>query len=97
MLLDSLQDGLLQRFCFLNNGIGTLQKGLGRRLVREAGGVDARAEQEAEKLGFTTCVVPKAGLKSLKNIKGIRIIGVENVKEAINTMKNALNEEQDIV
>ena len=64
--------------------------------VRNVNMLEQRVK-EAEKLGFTTCVVPKAGLKSLKNIKGIRIIGVENVKEAINTMKNALNEEQDIV
>ena len=64
--------------------------------VRNVNMLEQRVK-EAEKLGFNTCIVPKAGLKTLKNIKGIRIIGVENVKEAINTMKNALNESPNIV
>lgn len=39
--------------------------------------------QEAQKLGFTVCVVPKAGAESLKQTEGIRVIGVENVADAI--------------
>lgn len=39
--------------------------------------------QEAQKLGFTACVVPKAGAESLKQTEGIRVIGVENVADAI--------------
>ncbi len=38
--------------------------------------------QEAKKLGFETCILPKVSLKGLK-IEGIRLIGVSNVKEAI--------------
>lgn len=40
---------------------------------------------EAKKLGFTTCLIPKASIDdSVSKIKGIEIIGVENV----NDMKN---------
>lgn len=40
--------------------------------------------QEARKLGFKRCILPKVSLESLTNIKGIELIGVENVKEATN-------------
>ncbi len=39
--------------------------------------------QEAKKLGFTTCVIPYVCLESVKEIKGIKIIGVKNVGEAM--------------
>lgn len=39
--------------------------------------------QEAVKLGFTTCVMPKANSDMLKNTKSIKVIGVSNVQEAI--------------
>lgn len=39
--------------------------------------------QEAVKLGFTTCVIPKANADMLKNTKRIKVIGVSNVQEAI--------------
>ena len=42
---------------------------------------------EARKLGFQTCIVPKSSLASLKNISGITIIGVDNVKDAINKVR----------
>ncbi|MEG1715381.1 MAG: DNA repair protein RadA [Lachnospiraceae bacterium] len=38
---------------------------------------------EAKKLGFQTCVVPSVSKELLKNIKGIEIIGVKNISEAI--------------
>ena len=38
---------------------------------------------EAKKLGFKTCIVPASTLKSLKNIKGMKLIGVHTVEEAI--------------
>ncbi|MCH5248544.1 MAG: DNA repair protein RadA [Lachnospiraceae bacterium] len=38
---------------------------------------------EAAKLGFTTCVVPKVCLKQIKNADGIKIIGVSSVQDAI--------------
>lgn len=40
--------------------------------------------QEARKLGFRRCILPKVSLDSLRNIDGIELIGVENVKEATN-------------
>lgn len=39
--------------------------------------------QEAMKLGFTTCVMPRANADMLKNTKNIKVIGVSNVQEAI--------------
>lgn len=38
---------------------------------------------EAKKLGFQTCILPAVSLDSVKTIKGIRIIGVKNINEAI--------------
>ena len=39
--------------------------------------------QEAVKLGFTTCVVPASCVGSVNKIKGVRIIGVSSVGEAM--------------
>lgn len=50
--------------------------------VRSVNMIESRV-QEAKKLGFTTCVVPASCLERVKNIKGIKIISVSNVKEAI--------------
>lgn len=38
--------------------------------------------QEAAKLGFKTCIVPKSNLKGLKIPAGINVIGVRNLQEA---------------
>lgn len=40
--------------------------------------------QEAQKLGFQICIVPESSLSSLKKIKGMKLIGVKSVQEAIN-------------
>lgn len=50
--------------------------------VRAVSQIQTRV-QEAKKLGFTTCVIPKVCMESVKEIKGIKIIGVGNVREAI--------------
>lgn len=39
--------------------------------------------QEAKKLGFEVCILPKVSLETMKNIDGIKLIGVSNVKEAV--------------
>lgn len=39
--------------------------------------------QEAKKLGFEICILPKVSLESIGNIEGIKLIGVSNVKEAV--------------
>ena len=41
---------------------------------------------EARKLGFTTCILPKVCIPGLTDAKGIKIIGVENIQEAISRM-----------
>ena len=54
-------------------------------LTGEVRGV-TMAEQrvyEAQKMGFTTCILPKANLDSLKANYEIKLIGVSNIKEAI--------------
>ncbi len=38
---------------------------------------------EAKKLGFSECILPKVSIVGLKDVKGIKIIGVENIREAI--------------
>lgn len=43
---------------------------------------------EARKLGFTTCILPKVCLENLRKIDGIRLIGVSNVKEAVQAIRN---------
>ncbi|MBQ8877834.1 MAG: DNA repair protein RadA [Lachnospiraceae bacterium] len=50
--------------------------------VRAVSQIQTRV-QEAKKLGFTTCVIPKVCLESVKEIKGIQVIGVSNVREAV--------------
>ncbi len=42
--------------------------------------------QEAVKLGFTECIMPSASLEGIRVPKGIKTIGVKNVKEAIGYM-----------
>lgn len=39
--------------------------------------------QEAKKLGFTTCVLPAVCAEGIKGQKGVRIIGVRSVRDAI--------------
>lgn len=41
---------------------------------------------EARKLGFKTCILPQVCVSGLTDTKGIKIIGVENIQEAINRM-----------
>ena len=41
---------------------------------------------EAKKLGFTSCVLPKVSIPGLNDVKGIKIIGVDNIREAIGWM-----------
>lgn len=39
--------------------------------------------REAEKLGFTTCVLPQVSLERMKKTDGIRLVGVRSVRDAI--------------
>ena len=38
---------------------------------------------EAKKLGFKTCILPEVCRESLKEIKGIGLVGVRTVKDAM--------------
>ena len=40
-------------------------------------------EAEAKKLGFETCILPEVSLKMVKEIQGIRLVGVKTVNEAV--------------
>ena len=42
---------------------------------------------EARKLGFTVCILPKVSIPGLTDTKGIKVIGVENIREAIGWIK----------
>ena len=50
--------------------------------VRGVNMAEQRAK-EAAKLGFTTCILPASNAANISAIKGMRLIGVSNVKEAI--------------
>ena len=53
------------------------------RAVSQAG----QRVNEAAKLGFTTCVLPKVCADKMKQVEGIRLIGVSNVREALESYK----------
>ena len=38
---------------------------------------------EAKKLGFETCILPEVSLKMVKGIKGIKLVGVKNIGDAV--------------
>ena len=44
--------------------------------------------QEAKKLGFETCILPKSILTDEVRTDGIRLIGVSNVREAISCISD---------
>lgn len=43
--------------------------------------------QEAKKLGFETVILPKVCRSAVKEVTGIRLIFVENIKDAISAIK----------
>jgi DNA repair protein RadA/Sms len=53
--------------------------------VRAISQVDIRA-QEIKKMGFKACVVPKSNLERMSHVKGLEMIGVGTVKEAIESL-----------
>ena len=42
--------------------------------------------QRLKKLGFETCILPKVCLDMVKEIKGIKLLGVGNISDAINLL-----------
>jgi len=53
--------------------------------VRAVGQADHRIA-EAQKMGFTRCILPRGNLKRLAPVKGIDITGVASVGEAVETL-----------
>ena len=53
--------------------------------VRGVGMVQARV-QEAKKLGFTSCVIPRVCMEAVKDISGIKVIGAGSVADAIDLL-----------
>lgn len=49
--------------------------------VRAVSNVQQRV-MEAKKLGFKCCILPAVSVKSLKDVEGIELVGVKNIKEA---------------
>ena len=41
---------------------------------------------EAKKLGFRTCILPAVSVDAVKNIQGIKVMGVRSINEAIDLM-----------
>jgi DNA repair protein RadA/Sms len=54
-------------------------------LTGEIRGINMAEKRVAEcaKMGFKSCVIPKANLKNIKKIDGINVYGVENINEAL--------------
>ncbi len=50
--------------------------------VRAISHAEARVA-EAKKMGFTRCLVPQSNVKRMAGIKGIKLVGVKNVEEAV--------------
>jgi DNA repair protein RadA/Sms len=53
--------------------------------VRSIGQIEKRI-QEAEKLGFDAIIIPKNNFKSVQGKKNIKIVPVDNIHSAINTV-----------
>ncbi|MBR4708167.1 MAG: DNA repair protein RadA [Pseudobutyrivibrio sp.] len=53
--------------------------------VRSVSMADQRVS-EAKKLGFKKAIIPSSNLAGVKNISGITVIGVSNVKEAVDAL-----------
>ena len=50
--------------------------------VRAVGQIERRIK-EAEKLGFSKCIIPHGNLKGLNQDSGIEILGVKSIQETI--------------
>lgn len=56
--------------------------------VRAISNVDKRVN-EAFKLGFKKCIVPMENAKNLSNMNGSRVMGVKNIREALDIVLNS--------
>ena len=42
---------------------------------------------EAKKLGFETVILPQVCMKSVEKVTGLRLIGVKNLRDAVNSIR----------
>lgn len=76
-LVSSLKDRAIDEktVCFGEVGLSGEVRGVSRPMIRV---------KEAQRLGFEKCIVPKAQYNECSKVKGIEVIGVSNIREAIN-------------
>lgn len=74
-------------FAVPNNLMAIGEVGLSGEL-RNVSQIEARIN-EAAKMGFTTCIVPKASLKNIKVQGNVNVIGAANAAEAVNIAREA--------
>ena len=71
--------------------MAVLEKRLGLKLgdcdayVNIAGGI--KMNEPAKKLGFEVCILPEVCRKSMTEVKGIKLVGVSNLLDAMNYLK----------
>ena len=53
--------------------------------IRAVNSIEKRI-REAEKLGFQTCVIPESSKKQLKYTGKMNVIGVKDIREALNAV-----------
>ncbi len=68
-----------------DNVIAFGELGLGGE-VRTVSHLEQRI-QEARRLGFSKCIVPKHSMKNLRKTEGIEIVGVSNLRQAFEAVK----------
>lgn len=54
-------------------------------LAGEVRGVSMAAQRvkEAAKMGFTTCILPKINCEGMEQVKGMKLVGVQNISEVL--------------
>ncbi len=78
-LVSSFRDRAVDSRCMVFGEVGLSGE------VRAVSMAEQRV-REAVKMGFTSCILPKVSLSRCERIKDIRLLGVNNVKEAIDLL-----------
>lgn len=57
-------------------------------LAGEVRGVSMAAQRvkEAAKMGFTTCILPKINCEGMEEVKGMKLVGVQNISEVLSLL-----------
>ena len=46
----------------------------------------AQRVKEAAKMGFTTCILPKINCEGMEEVKGMKLVGVQNISEVLSLL-----------